>query len=263
MAMSSPRDRAIALAKRYLPPGMRNWVVRQQRRFHLQWPPAGVVRFGSFRRLTPISPVFALDRGFPIERYYIEKFLARYSGDVRGHVLELGDDRYIRKYGGERVTKADILGVTDGPGITIVADLVRADHIPSDTFDCIIFTQALQMIYDMKSALRHLERILKPGGVLLLTSHGISKIGRRLGRDDWGEYWHLTTQSVTMLMEEMFPGADVEVDSCGNVLTAMCALHGLASEELHAAELDHHDPDFEVIVTARVVKAGGRERGAS
>jgi SAM-dependent methyltransferase len=236
---------------------MREWVVRQQKRFHLQWPPAGLVRFGSFRRLTPVSPIFALDRGLPVERYYIEKFLSRYSGDVQGHVLELGDDRYIRMFGGERVSRTDILGVTDGPGITIVADLVSADHIPSDTFDCIIFTQALQMIYDMKPALGHIHRILKPGGALLLTSHGISKIGRRLGRDDWGEYWHLTTQSLARLMEEMFPDALVEVDSYGNVLTAMCALHGLASEELRTDELDYHDPDFEVIVTARVVKASG------
>ena len=71
----SARDGAIALAKRVLSPAARQWVVRQQRRFHLQWPPVGVVRFGSFRRLTPISPIFALDRGLPIERYYIEKFL--------------------------------------------------------------------------------------------------------------------------------------------------------------------------------------------
>lgn len=34
----------------------------------------------------------------------------------------------------------------------IVADLTRADHVPSDTFDCIIFVRAqtLQMIYDVR-----------------------------------------------------------------------------------------------------------------
>lgn len=250
----SLRDKAIELAKRHLPPETRNWVVRQQKRFHLQWPPVGVVRFGNFRRVTPISPVFALDRGLPIERYYIEKFLAKHSNDVRGHALELGDDTYIRKFGGDRIEKVDILGVVGGPCITIVADLTCGDHIPPNTFDCIIFTQSLQMIYDMKAALHHLYRILKPGGVLLLTSHGISKIGRRLGRDNWGEYWHITTQSAEKLMAEFFPNGSVEVDSYGNVLAAMCELHGLASGELKTDELDYHDPDFEVIVTARAVK---------
>ncbi|HEC28467.1 MAG TPA: methyltransferase domain-containing protein [Gammaproteobacteria bacterium] len=254
MAKSSFRDRAIALAKKYLPHGMRDWVVRQQKRFHLQWPPAGVVRFGSFRRLTPISPIFALDRGFPIERYYIEDFLGKYSEDVKGRALELGDDFYICKFGKDKVTQTDILSYVEAPGVTIVADLTRAGHIPSDSFDCIIFTQSLQMIYDMNAALHTLHRILKPGGVLLLTSHGTSKIGRHLGRDDWGEYWHLTSQSLSRLMGESFPGADISIASYGNVLSAMCALHGLASEELRAEELDYQDRDYEVIVTARVVK---------
>jgi len=254
MSNLSLRDRAIAVAKQYLPSGVRDWVVRQQKRFHLQWPPTGTVRFGSFRRLTPISPIFALDRGQPIERYYIDKFLEFHSDDIKGHALELGDDTYIRRFGGNRVTRTDVLGVVDGEGITIVADLSNADHIPTDSFDCIIFTQSLQMIYDMKAALRSLNRILKPGGVLLLTSHGISKIGRRLGKDDWGEYWHLTSQSLEKLLDETFPNADISLDSYGNVLTAMCALYGLAAEELSSKELDHQDVDFGVILTARVSK---------
>ena len=48
----------------------------------------------------------------------------------------------------------------------------------------------------------------------------------------------------------------VEVDAYGNVLSAMCALHGLASEELTPEELDHKDRNFDVIVTVRAVRAG-------
>lgn len=213
--------------------------MRQQRRFHLQWPPVGVVRFGSFRRLSPISPIFAIDRGFPIERYYIEKFLSKNSSDIRGCSLEMGDDFYIKKFGKGRVDKIDVLNVVESPHATIIADLTCADHIPSNSFDCIIFTQSLQMIYDMKAALKHLHRILKPGGVLLLPSHSISKIGRRLGRDKWGEYWHITTQSAERLFAETFTNTEIQVGSYGNVLTAMCALHGLASEEFSPKEFDY------------------------
>lgn len=255
MSKPSLRDRAIEWAKRTLPPGARNWVVRMQKRFHLQWPPRGTVRFGSFRRLTPISPVFALDRGLPIERYYIAKFLEANAADVKGRALELGDDSYIRAYGGERVTQTDVLGYVAGEGITVVADLSTPNDIPDNTFDCIIFTQSLQMIYEMKAAMECLHRILKPGGVLLLTTHGTSKIGRHLGRDDWGEYWHLTSQSLARLIEETFPNANTGITSYGNVLTAMCALHGMASEELTPEELDYQDDDFEVIISARVEKA--------
>ena len=254
MNNKSFRDRAIDLAKQYLPAETRNWVVRQQKRFHLQWPPVGAVRFGSFRRLTPISPIFAIDRGLPVERYYIEKFLAANQSDVQGRCLELGDDYYIQKFGDGQVVRTDVLNVVEAPGATIIADLTCANHVPSDTFDCIIFTQALQMIYDMDKALEHLFRILKPGGVLLLTSHGISKVGRRLGRDDWGEYWRITTQSAERLIEKAFPGGEIQVDSYGNVLSTICTLHGLASEELSEKELDYKDPDFEVIVTVRAKK---------
>ena len=153
-----------------------------------------------------MSPIFGIDRGFPVERYYIEKFLDRHRTDVRGRCLEMGDSFYINKFGDDRVTKIDVMHVKEGnPCATIVADLTSADHVPSDIFDCIIFTQSLQMIFDMKSALRTLHRILKPGGVLLLTSHGISKIGRRLGRDGWGEYWRITTQSAERLFGELSP----------------------------------------------------------
>jgi SAM-dependent methyltransferase len=250
------RDRVIALAKQFLPPATRSWFVRWQRRHNLLWPRRGKVDFGSFGRLTPISPIFGIDRGFPIERYYIERFLDAHRHDVRGRCLELGDATYIKKFGDDRVTQIDVLhAVAGNPEATIVADLTRADGIPTATFDCIIFTQALQMIYDMHAALRHLHRILKPGGVLLLTSHGISKIGRRLGRDPWGEYWRITTQSSEHLFRETFPGAQVEVMTYGNVLTAMCALHGVVSDELGSTALEFNDPDFEVIVAVRAVKA--------
>lgn len=250
------RNRLISASKRVLSPEARSWVVRQQRRYRLQWPRRGGVDFGHLYRTTPISPIFGLDRGQPVDRYYIDRFLEANVADIRGRVLELGDAHYIKKFGGDRVDRIDVLHVVEGnPEATIVADLTQADHVPSDEFDCIIFTQSLQMIYDMRAALRTLHRILKPGGVLLLTSHGISKIGRRLGRDAWGEYWHITTQSAERLMAEAFPLGEVEVRSWGNVLAAVCALHGIVAEEVDRRDLDVLDPDFEVLVTARARKS--------
>lgn len=242
--------------KELFPASFRAWVVQMMRRYRLQWPRVGTVNFGDLGRTTPISAIFGFERGLPIDRYYIEDYLNKHSADIKGRCLEMGDAFYIKKFGGEKVTQADVLHVTEGnPEATFVGDLTSADHIPSDLFDCIIFTQSIQMIYDMKAALCTLHRILKPGGVLLLTTHGISKIGRRLGRDDWGEYWHLTTQSCDALFKDTFPGADYQISSYGNVLSACASLHGLATEELSESELDVCDPDFEVVVTVRAVKA--------
>ena len=117
-------------------------------------PPIGAVDFGDFRRLTPISKKFGADRGTILDRYYIEVFLGQHRGDVRGRVLEIGDNFYTLRFGGDKVNKSDVLHVEAGnPLATIVADLTSADEVPSNTFDCIIFTQTIQMIYDIPAAI--------------------------------------------------------------------------------------------------------------
>ncbi|MBI3769072.1 MAG: class I SAM-dependent methyltransferase [Deltaproteobacteria bacterium] len=244
-----------AIGTALLPVDVRNWIRTQQRRYGLQWTRVGTVEFGHLRRVSPISPVFAFDRGQLVDRYYIEQFLSACSVDVRGCVLEMMDDTYTRKFGGARVTRNDVFhSVAGNPRATIVADLTGENSIPDDAFDCIICTQTLQFIYDFRAALRELHRILKPGGVLLLTTHGTSRIGRREGVDSWGEYWRFTAQSMRRLLTETFSGADVRIDVYGNVLAAVANLHCLAAEELTRAELDHRDPDYEVLLAVRAVK---------
>lgn len=218
-------------------------------------PPVGGVRFGHLRRMHPISWHFGYDRGQPIDRYYIDKFLDPYASDVHGRVLEVGHDVYTKQYGGSRVTQSDVLHYVEGnPIATIVADLTCADQIPSDSFDCIICTQTIEMIYDQRAAMSHLKRILRPGGVLLITTHGISRIGRHKGLDPWGCYWHMTSQGAAMFFAECFPEDRVKVHGYGNFMSAISFLAGVAAEELRQEELDTYDRDFEVLVAVRAVK---------
>jgi SAM-dependent methyltransferase len=239
-----------------LPQRLRDWIRTQQRIHKLQSVPVGSVNFGGLRRLSPISAIFGKDRDLlTIERYYIEQFLERHSADIRGRCLEMGDPAYIRKFGGAKVTQADVLNYVEGnPQATIVADLTDAPHIPDDSFDCIIITQTLQMIFEVDKAIATLARILKPGGVVLCTSHGMSRVARREGVDDWGEYWHFTTQSKRRLFRAHFPAENVEVSTVGNVFTCICNLHGLGASEIDPVELETHDPNYEMLVLVRAVK---------
>jgi peptidoglycan/xylan/chitin deacetylase (PgdA/CDA1 family) len=238
---------------RLVPAPARRWL---RRRLSPGQPPVGTVRFGDLRRLTPVSKRFGFDRGLPVDRQYIENFLHRHggpSGDIRGHVLEVGEDTYTRGFGAG-VTRVDVLHVDDSnPQATIVADLAQADHIKTNSFDCVICTQTLLLIYDVHAAIATLERILRPGGVLLATVPGISKICRP-EVDLWGDYWRFTSLSARRLFEDAFPPANVKVEAYGNVLAATAFLHGLAAEELRPEELELRDPDFEVLIAVRAVK---------
>jgi SAM-dependent methyltransferase len=211
---------------------------------------------GDLRRVDPISLDFGYDRGSPIDRVYIEDFLARHSEDVRGQVLEVGGDECTRRFGGARVTVRDILHVdATNPRATIVGDLAEGTGIPSHAFDCIILTQTLHLVFDMRRAVATLHRILKPGGVLLITVPGVSSIDR----GEWGGtwYWSLTPPSLERLLAEAFGKAGVSVSVQGNVLAAIAFLHGLGDHELDAKELASRDPCYPVIVAARAVKGGG------
>ncbi|KAB2835359.1 MAG: glycosyltransferase, partial [Candidatus Brocadia sp.] len=193
----------------------------------------GMIDFGSLRRLTPISREFGFDRGTAIDRYYIEHFLANNTNHIQGRVLEIGDDSYTRRYGSVKVTIRDVLNVLDSiPGTTIVGDLSYASHIPSETFDCMILTQTLHIIYDFRAALQTIYRILKPGGIVLATIPGISQISN----DQWSKYWcwSFTTLSAQRIFGEFFPKENISVQAFGNVFTATAFLYGLAAQELQS-----------------------------
>jgi SAM-dependent methyltransferase len=161
-----------------------------------------------------------------------------------------------KAFGVTRVTKQDVLHIEPGfPGATIIADLSCAPAIPDDRFDCIILTQTLHYIFDLLGAIATLHRILKPGGTLLVTLPGISRLCTDQA-DKKSDCWRFTESSAERLFSRSFGGAAVSVRSYGNVLAAISFLEGLASHELRPHELDHHDPHFPVTIAVAAAKQG-------
>ncbi|HEX2952068.1 MAG TPA: methyltransferase domain-containing protein [Armatimonadota bacterium] len=240
--------------KDLIPQPMRDFL-RMQHRAVVRYLTRQEADLGSMHRCTPIAREFGRHRGEPIDRYYIEKFLSRYRDDIAGRVLEVADATYTRRFGRGRVTTSDVLHVSETKKpVTITADLTDAPSIPSETFDCIILTQTLQFIYDIRAAVGTLHRILKPNGVLLLTVPGIAPISP-YDQERWGEYWRFTSGSTTRLLTEAFHPQNITLEAFGNILVAVSFLHGLAREDLTTDELDFKDPLFEFLITARAVKA--------
>jgi GNAT superfamily N-acetyltransferase/SAM-dependent methyltransferase len=209
----------------------------------------------ALQRLVPVSRKFGFDRGGPVDRYYIERFLAAHAGDVRGAVVEIGDDHYTRRFGGDDRTSMDVLDRDrSNPRATIVADLARAPEIADGRFDCVICTQTLMFVYPVQAAAATLQRILRPGGVALVTLAGISQIVRD-DMDHGGDWWRFTAASARRLFDDAFAGGDVAVRSHGNALAAIAFLHGLGMQDVDVEDLDIHDPDYQMLVTVRARKA--------
>jgi SAM-dependent methyltransferase len=202
--------------------------------------------------------VFGYDRGEQIDRFYIEGFLAAHAQDIAGVVLEVADGTYTRRFGGVRVRRAEVLHLEPGhKGVTIVGDLSAAESpLGCNEFDCIVLTQTLQFIYELRPAIATLYRALRPGGVLLATVPGISQISR-YDMDRWGDFWRFSALSTRRLLSETFPADAVEVRSYGNVLAAVALLHGLAQADIGTRKLVPNDPDYPVIIGIRAVKPVG------
>jgi len=217
--------------------------------------PVGKVNLGDLNSVRPISMNFGGDRGLPIDRYYIEAFLQRHALDIVGRVLEIGDDSYSQRFGGQRIEHQDILHVHPGnPRATLVGELADPAVVEDNSFDCMIITQTLQFIYEFQTTIARIHQALRPGGVVLLTVPGISQIDRGEWKSVW--YWAFTTASMTRLFISVFGEDAVTVTNLGNVFAATAFLQGLSVGEVDTRKLDVIDDAYQVVITVRARKEG-------
>ena len=213
------------------------------------------IDWGALARESPFSSTWGLDRGTPVDRHYIAKFLNEHSADIRGHVLEMKNTVYTQRFGGSGVTQSSVLDVdASNRFATVVGDLSGTAPLSVSDVDCFLLTQTLHTIYDVRSALRQSVRVLRPGGVLLCTLPAVSRVNYKNGGLDSGDYWRLTQAAVRRLFEELPGTRDLDIRTYGNVRTCTAFLFGLAAEELTPEALDFHDPWFPLIHAVRIVK---------
>lgn len=205
-----------------------------------------------------VSAYFGFDRGQPVDRYYIEQFLNEKSAAIRGRVLEIKNNDYTVKFGAGRVSQSDVLHPDPAwPEATIHGNLTDSYAFESDVFDCVILTQTLHLIYDVRAVLRTMVKILKPGGTLLITTPCLSTIYHldepsHLNLDQ--DSWRMTRWSFEKLLREFFPAGNVEVKAAGNLAANTAFLYGLAVEDLPPGVLDQNDEDNEMLLLAVAIK---------
>ena len=213
------------------------------------------IAWGDLDRVSPVSDIWGLDRGKPIDRYYIEAFLGRHAADIQGTVFEIKDPVYTRMFGQARVLHSVVVDVDPGnPLVTLRADLTKSDQFPSSVADCFVLTQTLHIIYEHAASVRTAMQVLKPGGVLLCTIPAVSRVNYENGGLRSGDFWRMTRAAVEHLFGDLDNAGHLDIQTFGNVRTCTAFLYGLAVEDMPAPVLDFHDPWFPLIHCVRVVK---------
>jgi SAM-dependent methyltransferase len=205
----------------------------------------------------PLSDHHGLDRGTPLDRHYIEAFLAERSHLVRGSVLEIESDTYTRRFGGDRVTEHAVVDIDPAnEQATFVADLEQAESLPAATYDCIILTQTLHLLREPGQCLRNCRRALRSAGALLVTAPSVSRVSPTYPDAD---YWRFTPAGMAHLFRRDWRG-DFAVEGRGNLRACLGFLMGEVSEEVPDHLLDEHDTRFPltVAVEARTDSADAR-----
>ena len=194
----------------------------------------------------PVSDCYGYDRGTPIDRHYIDRFLTQHAARIRGHVLEVKDGTYARRFGGGRIHVTVVDNNHANPRATLHADIAQPGALPARTFDCILLTQTLQLIASPATALRNLFHALRGGGALLLTAPTVGRISPTGAASD---HWRITPSGLAHLFAEVWSGPTT-ITSYGNLRACLGALIGEAAEELATAELDELDPRYPLIACA-------------
>jgi hypothetical protein len=204
----------------------------------------GTPRWGNLRRVTPFSAQFGFDRGTPVDRYYLHRFLDSHRARITGDVLEIQVPDSARRYGA-RLGDVHTVDLNPAHRPTYTCDLAASDGvIPSDRYDCFLLPNTLCVLRDVEGCLRQALRVVKPGGVILASTAGFVPL-----TPDAPDYWHLSAAGWQEIAARALAGALFRVESHGNCLAAVAAMLGLAHEELRPAELDASDPRYPVLVT--------------
>lgn len=213
----------------------------------------GLPRWGNLRRTAPFSTSFGFDRGTPVDRYYLHRFLEAHRGSITGDVLEIQSPGYTERYGHD-VRRAHTVDIDPRFVPTHLVDLARSRGvIPDAAYDCVLLPNSLSVLRDVESCLAQTLRIVRPGGVILASASVFVPLV-----PDAGDYWRMSLAGWTEVLGRVWQDAEVGIDTHGNCLAAVAAMLGLAAEEISEEELDVTDPRYPVLITVRAQRRSKR-----
>jgi len=174
-----------------------------------------------------------------LRTYYTNRLISRYRFDISGSVVS--DDPLLAKWLGRNVREGVPLESSDPP--------------PAESCDCVLLTEVFGDPGEVRARLTRVERLLRPGGVLMCVFPCFEPFAPdATAADDW----RYTESAARLLLAQVFPLECFHTESVGNVKILAAALHGLDAEQIDAATLNHTDPSFPFLTWTRAVKRATR-----
>lgn len=173
----------------------------------------------------------ALHERMQVERWYVHEFIRREAIPLMGPgtmVLDAGSGKLPEQYlRSEILATGCTLHTCDlnfGPGVDFEADV---SDLPFDdgTYDIVLNTQVLEHVKDPGKVCRELGRVLKPGGLLFLTTPQSSPLHNL----PWN-FFNFTNLGLRLLMEDAGLETEKEVAQGGHFALLAFELHWTVQE---------------------------------
>lgn len=197
--------------------------------------------------ILPLSRNFGVERGTPVGRYYIDKFIVSNCNTVSGDFLEFGAVARYKKYFNKHISY-DTISIFDEEGITYVADIHNISELPDKKFDCIVCTQVFEHLKSPETAALSLYYLLKEKGVLLFTAPFINNV-----HGCPSDYRRFTVEGCRFILESA--GFNIEyIDFGGNCMVSTGSLLGMVVEDFSSEDLSFKDEIYPYNILIRASK---------
>jgi SAM-dependent methyltransferase len=142
-------------------------------------------------------------------------------GDLRALDVGCGDKPYLPLLAPLCATYRGI-DFEDGPAVDDVGSAESLPY-PDASFDLVLCTQVLEHLDDPLAAIREMHRVLRPGGVALLSTHGVH-VFHPDPPDSGRDYWRWTHAGLERLLLSGGSWASIRVRAQGNAIACVVTL---------------------------------------